>query len=125
ETGTVATLAGTLREPVARLLPGVRGRRFYEALLRSSEAEAAVAAGSGRAAAEALLAAHGAAPSAPGTVALVGAGPGAEDLLTLRAQRLLQEADVIVHDQLVPAAVVGMGRRDAERIAVGKRPGHH
>jgi uroporphyrin-III C-methyltransferase/precorrin-2 dehydrogenase/sirohydrochlorin ferrochelatase len=56
---------------------------------------------------------------------LIGAGPGAEDLLTLRAQRLLMEADVIVHDALVPEAVVAMGRRDAERIAAGKRKGCH
>jgi uroporphyrin-III C-methyltransferase/precorrin-2 dehydrogenase/sirohydrochlorin ferrochelatase len=58
-------------------------------------------------------------------VHLIGAGPGAEDLLTLRAQRLLQAADVIVHDQLVPDAVIEMGRRDAHRIAVGKAKGHH
>ncbi|MGH6860748.1 MAG: siroheme synthase CysG, partial [Phyllobacterium sp.] len=60
-----------------------------------------------------------------GHVWLVGAGPGAEDLLTLRAQRVLMEADVIVYDALVPEAVVAMGRRDATRLSVGKRKGCH
>ena len=81
--------------------------------------------GAGADAAEALLAPHADSESERGVVWLIGAGPGSEDLLTLRAQRLLQEADVIVHDQLVPDAVVDMGRRDAERISVGKKKGHH
>src|SRR3546814_18933461 len=46
-------------------------------------------------------------------------------LLTLRALRLLNEADVILHDRLVADAVLQLARRDAERIAVGKQPGRH
>ncbi|HUN39860.1 MAG TPA: uroporphyrinogen-III C-methyltransferase [Acetobacteraceae bacterium] len=60
-----------------------------------------------------------------GTVFLVGAGPGAADLLTLRASRLLGEADVIVHDRLVSAEVLAMGRPQAERIYVGKARSNH
>ncbi len=59
----------------------------------------------------------------PGTVVLVGAGPGDPGLLTLRALRALNEADVILHDALISAPILDLARRDAERIAVGKRGG--
>jgi uroporphyrin-III C-methyltransferase/precorrin-2 dehydrogenase/sirohydrochlorin ferrochelatase len=124
--GKVARLAGSLRAKVEKLIQdGPAKRRFYEDLVTSPAIEAAAHAGDGAQAAEALLEAHVRAGSGAGMVWLIGAGPGSEDLLTLRAQRLLQEADVIVHDQLVPDAVVEMGRRDAERICVGKAKGHH
>jgi uroporphyrin-III C-methyltransferase/precorrin-2 dehydrogenase/sirohydrochlorin ferrochelatase len=60
-----------------------------------------------------------------GCVALVGAGPGDPGLLTLRALRLLNEADVILHDHLVGDGILDLARRDATRIEVGKQAGNH
>ncbi|MDB5621961.1 MAG: cobA [Devosia sp.] len=124
--GRLASLAGSLRHRVESLIEdGDARRRFYQALVTSPEVERAELAGSGETAAWALLAQHAQTGGGAGVVWLIGAGPGSEDLLTLRAQRLLQDADVIVHDQLVPDVVVQMGRRDAEQISVGKAKGHH
>ena len=123
--GLLAKLALSYRDLAEKLLPrGSVRRRFWQAFFDGAPARA-IAAGdeeSATVAASALLAARG---KTAGHVALVGAGPGAEDLLTLRAQRHLMEADVIVHDALVPEGVVAMGRRDAQRIAAGKRKGCH
>ncbi|MCR9136415.1 MAG: siroheme synthase CysG [Alphaproteobacteria bacterium] len=123
--GTLAQLAAHYRSAVDRVLP--RGatrrlfwRRFFSGSVRDAMANNDLP--GARKAATHLL--HNT-DTVEGYVWLVGAGPGAQDLLTLRAQRVLMEADVILYDALVPETIVDMGRRDAERISVGKRKGCH
>lgn len=123
--GRLAELARLYRKAADVLIKkGEPRRRFWRTFFTGPVAtdvargELALA----RRAATRLLKTH---ETANGHVALVGAGPGAADLLTLRAQRLLLEADVIVHDALVGSDIIGLGRRDAVRICVGKRKGQH
>ena len=123
--GPLAVLANSFRGAAEQLLPkGTARRRFWNEFFTgaSSRAMEAGDAGAAHRAASELLSRS---VASQGHIALVGAGPGAEDLLTLRAHRLLMEADAIVYDALVPEAVVAMGRRDAERLPVGKRKGCH
>ena len=63
--------------------------------------------------------------SSPGTVYLVGAGPGDPELLTLKAHRLLRSCGALVHDSLVPQALLDLVPADCEQHFVGKRRGHH
>lgn len=123
--GDLAYLAESWRPKVEKFLPkGLARRSFWRAFFTGSVSRAVEQGdfAQAQAAADELIAQENA---SSGYVWLVGAGPGAEDLLTLRAHRVMMEADVIVHDALVPEGVVAMGRRDAERLAVGKRKGCH
>jgi len=125
--GRLGRLANSYRRAVDRLVPrGVSRRLFWRSFFQGEVADAMEKGDvkfARRQATKLLKTAASATPE--GRIFLVGAGPGAEDLLTLRAHRLMMEADAIVYDALVPQAVVDMGRRDADRIPVGKRKGCH
>lgn len=124
--GQLAGLAKKFRDEVKALLPDVQQRRvFWEDVFQGQVAERMLAGQSAEA--ERLLAERvaGGAPKALGEVYLVGAGPGDPDLLTFRALRLMQQADVVLYDRLVAPAIIELCRRDAERIYVGKRRADH
>lgn len=127
---SLADLAGLLlreRRRIRTRYPQLDARRrFFEALLSGPVAERFRA----RDRAGALAAFETAMDELPpsrrvGSVALVGAGPGDPGLLTLRALRLLNQADVILHDRLVGPGVLALARRDAEFIEVGKQAANH
>ena len=101
-------------------------RRFLDRLL-AGPLPVALRAGDAAAATRHFEAALAEVPASRprGRVALVGAGPGDPGLLTLRALRLLNQADVILHDRLVSDDVLALARRDAERVSVGKSAGDH
>lgn len=121
--GKLAAAAHGLRARVAQSVPsGSRRRNFWQRYFFGSVREAFLAGDGKRYGSELQAAFTAEAKPAIGRVSLVGAGPGDPELLTLKAQRKLQEADVIVHDRLVGPGILEMARRDAIRIAVGKTP---
>ncbi|GAB3377700.1 siroheme synthase CysG [Lysobacter fragariae] len=126
--GPLAQLLTRFRSRIRRRVDDLPARRrFFEQLL-AGPIPGLLRRGDIAAAERALSASLAAAkPALRGRVALVGAGPGDPGLLTLRALRLLNEADVILHDRLVSLDVLGLARRDAHRIEVGKQVGgdHH
>lgn len=126
--GVLAKLAGKLRPAVkARIEEPAARRRFWEKFFDGPLASDLLAGRSDAAAVEARidesLRSAGETGKPAGEVVLVGAGPGDPGLLTLRALRALQNADVVLYDRLVSTQIVDLARRDAERIYVGKAPG--
>jgi len=124
--GRLAALAERFKAALRTALPDLAARRrFLDAVLTGPVADLALAGREAEAEGAFAAALAGAQARPAGVVHLVGAGPGAADLLTLRALRLLGEADVIVHDRLVGEGVLDLARRDAERIYVGKSRANH
>jgi uroporphyrin-III C-methyltransferase / precorrin-2 dehydrogenase / sirohydrochlorin ferrochelatase len=117
--GALAARGQTLRENIAGLVPqGNRRRAFWHEFFFGAPRDAFLSDDDVAFDLSLTDAIHGARTARAGRVSLVGAGPGDPELLTFKAQRILQEADVIVHDCRVAAAILETARRDAVRVEV-------
>jgi len=124
--GELGKIASEYRQAVKTLFPDEdQRRRFWESVLDGQIGEDVLSGNIplAREKIDVLLANK--TPQAGGEVYLVGAGPGDPDLLTFKALRLMQKAEVVLYDRLVSAPILEMVRRDAERIYVGKRRADH
>ena len=120
-TGGLAKFLGDRRPRVKAALADVAARqRFWDDVLDSS-IPTLVQAGHSARAEDLFSRMLDERLPAPGFVSLVGGGPGDPDLLTLKALRTLQRAEVVLYDNLVGPGVLDLARRDAERVYVGKR----
>ena len=125
--GKLAMLLESFRDKVKQRFGSITEiRRFWEAILEGPVADRLLA-GREKEARDLLeeAVASGQPPSLEGEVYLVGAGPGDPDLLTFKALRLMQQADVVVYDRLVSQGILDMVRRDAEFIYAGKERNKH
>lgn len=126
-TGRLARFAAGFRSAVAATIPNPRARReLWQKVFDGSVADAVVRGDlhGARRTMLALINSSGTTRSV-GHVAIVGAGPGNPDLLTLAALRLLEQADVVIHDRLVGPRILDYVRRDAALIDAGKARGDH
>jgi len=124
--GTLARIAAGFRQRAEALTPGVARRSFWAEFFDQSFDQSGPRApeqgidGDAERVLTALLARHLDQKAAPGRVDLVGAGPGDPELLTLKARRALDRADVVIHDRLVSPEILELARREARIIPVGK-----
>ncbi len=124
--GELAKFAGAFRSAVQNVIGTTQARRhFWERVIDGPIGEAVLAGKHETARQQMLSRLNGAQPDSEGVVYIVGAGPGDPDLLTLRALRLMQQADVVLYDELVGREILDQVRRDAERIYVGKSKANH
>lgn len=126
--GQLAGLAGRFRDRVKARFSSIRQRRmFWERVFQGRVAEKMIA-GQTKSAErllEEMLAGSDTDETKIGEVYLVGAGPGDPELLTFKALRLMQQADVVLYDRLVSPQIIDLCRRDADRIYVGKERANH
>jgi len=120
---TLAHYAESLRATVKTLIAGPQRAAFWRRWFNSRAPELILARQTERADAETSTCLDG--QQQQGEVALVGAGPGDRDLLTFRALRLIQSADIIYHDALVSADIMALADPAAELFYVGKRMSKH
>ncbi len=124
--GRVAALASRYRNSAKQVFADTeQRRRFWEAVLDGPVTEAVLAGNEAEAERQLQQQLASGEVASGGEVYLVGAGPGDPDLLTFKALRLMQKAEVVLYDRLVSGAILDMVRRDAERIYVGKRSAAH
>lgn len=126
--GKLAGLLGAFREQVkTRFSDAALRRRFWEQALSGPIAELVFSGREeqARQALQAELDNKEIELTTTGEVYLVGAGPGDPDLVTFRALRLMQQADIVLYDRLVSSEILDLVRRDAERIYVGKHRANH
>lgn len=124
--GTLAEFAGRMRKLVKQKIPQETSRRlFWEQAVEGTIGELVLAGREEKALRQLQHQLDNQSEQPCGEVYLIGAGPGDPDLMTFKAVRLLQSADVVLHDRLVSDAIVDMARRDAQRIYVGKARADH
>nr|WP_070958595.1 siroheme synthase CysG [Hyphomonas sp. Mor2] len=126
--GPLSEIARDFRPRVYDVLEdGMKRRQFWEAALNGAPADLALDGkfDEARQAMETLLQNIAAPANQPGLVHIVGAGPGDPELLTLKAFRLIQNADIVFHDRLVSDEIMDLVRRDATRVSVGKAKANH
>jgi uroporphyrin-III C-methyltransferase/precorrin-2 dehydrogenase/sirohydrochlorin ferrochelatase len=124
--GKLAELAGNFRDQVKAKFNNIEDRRyFWEKTFSGIVAEKVFSGKVDEAKADLQAQLDGSTDSGVGEVYLVGGGPGDPDLLTFKALRLMQQADVILYDRLVSDGVMELVRRDAELIYVGKERDNH
>ncbi|GHF17192.1 siroheme synthase [Kordiimonas sediminis] len=123
--GILAKASGETRSVIKGIIPDATSRRlFWDSVFDHAGSYADLDLDTVKAALISAAHKHRHVPTS-GQVQLVGAGPGDPDLLTIKAHRALQQADVIIYDRLVSRDVLALARRDAELLFVGKREGDH